>query len=231
MSQSKDNAPVLLRSQAEIARILEEFCRRKVPLSAGVGKNQLPFTSLVHHIDSAHEYFLVDYSADSAANDAIVKLRSVTFSAAQGRHHFEFIALRPAELLFDGTCRVRFDFPDTMSASQRRTDDRASAVPSVLLRCLADTRGLLSFECTVTDISRGGIGTIIYDDSIWLEPGTILAGCEIDVDGEVIECDLEVRYSVALKLSDGTTARRSGYRFVKTDARIDEMLERLSQDH
>ncbi|HEX8958039.1 MAG TPA: flagellar regulator YcgR PilZN domain-containing protein [Burkholderiaceae bacterium] len=219
----------LLRSQAEIARILAEFCRRKVPVSASLTKGHLPFTSLVRLVDPERGYFFVEFSGDSAMDAAILTARSVTFFASQGQHRFEFIVLRPVEFLLEDTPCISFAFPDTMAAIQRRSEERTAIAPFVPLRCLADTRGFLSFECTVTDISRSGLGTMIYDDSILLEPGTILSGCEIDFDGDVVECDLEVRYSVVVNLSDGTKARRSGYRFINNNPRVDEILERFSR--
>ena len=60
---------------------------------------------------------------------------------------------------------------------------------------------LRSFSNHAALISPGGIGFLIYAESIILEPGTVLRGCRIQLPNErVSDADLEVRYSTPVTL-------------------------------
>jgi c-di-GMP-binding flagellar brake protein YcgR len=217
----------MLRSPGEIAGYLSRLAHEQAAVSTVVSQSGSIFAGTLRYVDPNHEYIVVGYGADPAANGAILAVRSATFSISRDSVHVEFIATRPVDVYFDGTYSVRFDFPTTLTLNRRRTQQRMPVIPFVLLRCVADTRGFLSFESTVIDISRGGLGTLICGDTILLEQGTVLQGCEIDFDGDVIEVDIEIRYSTLMDLPDGSKARRSGCRFVNTTAKADELIGRL----
>jgi len=178
----------------------------------------------LRHIDPARKYILVDYSADHAVNNLMLSAHSVTFGVARGTDRIDFIAANPVDATFDGVRCLRFDHPNTMMLNRRRSQVRAAVVPMVPLHCVADTGGILSFECDVVDISGGGLGTMIYDNAILLQPGTFLKECRIFCGSETIDIDMEVRYSVATTLANGSGAQRAGFRFCGTEAKLDELL-------
>lgn len=215
---------ILIRSQIEIARYLNEFAQREVSLTATVSKERYLFVTQLLHADPNHQFIMVDYCGNRTVNSALLASPSVTFSAPHGSDHIDFIAAHPVDGFFNGGCCVRLDYPATMMLNQRRKQDRVTVIPAVPLRCLADTGGILSFECTIVDISRGGLGTMIYDNAIFLDPGTVLKDCRIFCAGHVIELDMEVRYSVATTLADGRTAQRAGFRFPEPSDKLDELI-------
>ncbi len=89
----------------------------------------------------------------------------------------------------------------------------------VSLRCVADSRGFAPFEARIADISRGGLGVMIYDPDIHLPPGTVLRDCRIMIpQRESVITDLQVRYTRPVVLGDGSRVNRSGLQFLqKTD--------------
>ena len=67
----------------------------------------------------------------------------------------------------------------------------------------------------MVDVSPGGLGTIVYDARIRLEPGTHLRRSKIVFpDGGAALADLEVRHTRQIVLKDGTPAQRAGCRFI-----------------
>jgi len=117
-----------------------------------------------------------------------------------------------------------------LSDRQRREYDRATISPQVPLECVADEGGVLSFKGGLVDISIGGLGFLMYDPNITLEPGTVLKGCRIDPYNEApLVVDLEVRYSEMVDLADGTHAERSGCRVVEHPESLKEFVAGLAK--
>ena len=111
-----------------------------------------------------------------------------------------------------------------------REHDRESVLQEIPLECLADAGGVLSFKAGLVDISVGGLGFLIYDPGITLEPGTVLKGCRIGPDdGSPLILDLEVRYSEFVSLADGTRVERSGCRVVVGPGTLKEYVAALSK--
>jgi len=141
----------------------------------------------------------------------------------------EFAAADPQKILHGGMPAIRFKFPEVLVDRQRREYDRASVSPQIPLQCLAEAGGVLSFKGALVDISVGGIGFLVYDPSITLEPGTVLKGCRIEPDDpSPLILDLEVRYSELVSLADGTRAERSGCRVVSRPETLKQFVEGLS---
>jgi len=115
-----------------------------------------------------------------------------------------------------------------LSDRQRREYDRATITPQVPLECLADEGGVLSFKGGLVDISIGGLGFLVYDPNITLEPGTLLRGCRIALPGGG-EClaDLEVRYTQAITMPNGRRALRSGCRFLTASPQLAALAKRV----
>jgi c-di-GMP-binding flagellar brake protein YcgR len=60
------------------------------------------------------------------------------------------------------------------------------------LHCIPDNA--FSFEAQVVDISLGGLGAMVREESINLQPGTILKGCKLVIPNrETVRIDIEVR--------------------------------------
>ena len=218
------------RSAEEIAHVLDILVFRKERITAHLQAGELQFTSQLLLIDPARSFVLIDASADEAANAALLSRPRCTFFAALPGGYVEFAAADPQKILHDGKPAICFKFPDVMADRQRREYDRATISPQVPLQCLADEGGVLSFKGGLVDISVGGLGFLIYDASITLEPGTVLKGCVIEpYDAKPLVLDLEVRYSEMVSLADGTHAERSGCRVVERPETLKEFVEGLTK--
>jgi len=219
---------VLFRSHIEITRILRQLVHDQTVLSAEIGDPGQLFLTRLLHVDSDGEFLVLAYSQERLANTAVLEQTYVVFTANDKRWRIEFAAAAPSETVFDGEPAVRFAVPQSLVQSQRREHPRFSVPPDASLRCIADGAGVAPFEARIVDVSRGGMGDMIYDPAIALATGTVLKGCRIMMSGhQPIVADLEVRYTVSIVQPDGSLARRSGVKFLGEPLGWDALLNRF----
>jgi c-di-GMP-binding flagellar brake protein YcgR len=218
------------RTPLEIEHILRILESRNVPITAHLHAGELLFKSRLYVVDPVGACIIIAPSADEAANAALLSRARCTFFASPMGGQVEFVATDPQQIRHEGKPAIRFKFPDVLSDRQRREHDRASVSTQIPLECLADAGGVLSFKGGLVDISVGGLGFLIYDPGITLEPGTVLKGCRIGPqDDSPLILDLEVRYSEMISLADGTRAERAGCRVVVGPETLKEFVEGLSR--
>jgi c-di-GMP-binding flagellar brake protein YcgR len=220
----------ICRSPSEIAEVLRYLQAGNEPILAPLQGGELLFQSRLRLVDPDGSRILLDASPDEAANAALVSRPRCSFFASIRSGHIEFAAAGPQQVDHEGRPAIRLKFPDVLVTRQRREFERATISPQVPLVCLADAGGILSFQGGLVDISVGGLGVLVYDPNITLEPGTVLKGCRIDPgDDSQLVLDLEVRYSEMVSLPDGTRAERSGCRVVERTESLKEFVAALSR--
>lgn len=71
--------------------------------------------------------------------------------------------------------------------------------------------GPLSLEASVVDISLGGLGTLVYDSRVRLEPGMRIERARVlHSDNLPVTVDLEITNVTAVVDRDGRPANRAG---------------------
>ena len=219
----------MLRAPEEVARVLNSLVMRGEPIISDQDGGRLLFRSRLRFIDPARAYIIIELSADEAANKALLARPRATFHAEPGGWHVEFAAADPKPTgAHEGAAGIRLRFPEIVAGHRRREDERAEAPPRQQLRCLVDEAGVMPFDGTMANVSKGGIGFLQYDPTISLEPGTVLRGCRIESPGgDSIVVDMEVRYSQLVTLADGRQVQSSGCRFVDLSAEETARIEEL----
>ena len=218
------------RSPSEIAQVLGLILTRREAITAYLQSGEVKFTSKLLRVDPIKSCIVIELDPDEAATAALLSRPRCTFFATLPNGHVEFVAADPQKVVHEGTPAIRLHFPDVFSYRQRRAEDRAAVSPQIPLECLADAGGVLSFKGGLVDISAGGVGFLIYDPSITLEPGTVLKGCRIDAENEApLILDLEVRFTEMVSLPDGTRAERSGCRVIERPETLKEFVAALSK--
>jgi flagellar brake protein len=217
-------------SAAEIAEVLALVQSEKGFLTAHLKGGELLFTSRLRAVDLDGSCIIIESSTDELANAALLSRPRCTFFASIPGGHVEFAAADPQRIEHEGKPAIRLKFPDVLADRQRREHERAIVSPQIPLVCLADDGGVLSFKGGLIDVSIGGLGFLVYDPNITLEPGTVLKGCRIDpYNQSPLVVDLEVRYSEMVDLADGTHAERSGCRVVEHPETLKEFVAALSK--
>ena len=219
----------MLRAPEEVARVLNSLVMRGEPIVSDQDGGRLLFRSRLRFIDPARAYIIIELSADEAANKALLARPRATFHAEPGGWHVEFAAADPKPTgAHEGAAGIRLRFPEIVAGHRRRESERTEAPPRQELRCLVDAAGVMPFDGSIANVSRGGIGFLQYDPAISLEPGTVLKGCRIESPGgDSIVVDMEVRYSQLATLADGRQVQSSGCRFVDLSAEETARIEAL----
>lgn len=220
----------MLRTPEEISRVLNSLVMRGEPIVSELDGGKLVFRSRLRFVDSARGYIIVELSPEDAANKALLARPRATFHAEPGGWRVEFAAADPKPTSpNEGAAGIKLRFPELVAGHRRRAEERSAAPPQQALRCVVDEAGVMPFDGTMANVSKGGIGFLQYDPTISLEPGTVLKGCRIEsAGGESIVLDMEVRYSQLMSFADGTQVQSSGCRFLnltpEETARIESMF-------
>jgi c-di-GMP-binding flagellar brake protein YcgR len=221
---------VLFRSQIEICRMLNVLAQDRCAISAEV-MNHHPFASHFLAINSVTEHFIVAYSQHKTINSMVLGSSSVEFTANHKELHYTFEGMSPEETRFENQPAIQFVLPKTLLLHNRREHPRIPIPEHLSLRCIADEAGYIPFESHITDISRDGLGCLIYDADINLEKGIILKGCRIILpNGDAVVVDLELRYAAPITLPDGTLANRAGLHFIQAPDEIKKLINHFIQD-
>jgi len=222
--QQTASRQLLIRSQIEIAVMLDALANDNMPLAAYLEDGELLFVTRVRHVDAETGCIVVDYGPSKRANAALLSSRTITLHCERGSMHLQFLASRPIETVFDGGPAVQFDLPEVMIQYNRRLHRRVRIPPHVPLRCFVDCPGVGSFEARVADIGRGGVGTILHDPANRLEPGRVLTDCRIlHPSRPPVRADVQISYSINTQLPDGTPVVRSGCRFIGAPDELAEL--------
>lgn len=219
----------MLRTPEEIARILNSLVMRGEPLVCDLGGGKHLFRSRMRFVDPACAYIIVELSADEEATRALLARPRATFHAEPGGWHVEFAAADPKPTAAnEGAPGIRLRFPEIVAGHRRRAEERTEPQTQQALRCIVDEAGVMPFDATMANVSKGGIGFLQYDAAISLEPGTVLKGCRIESpSGESIVVDMEVRYSQMVDLGEDKQAQSSGCRFLNLTPEETARIENL----
>lgn len=219
----------MLRAPEEITRVLKSLVTRGEPIISDLGAGELQFRSRLLFVDPAQAYIVMERSPDEAANQALFARPRATFHAEPGGWRIEFAAADPKPTgAHEGAAGIKLRFPEIVAGHRRREEERTSVPQQQELRCVIDEGGVMSFDGTMTNVSRGGIGFLQYDPEISLEPGTMLKGCRIYGPGrDSVVVDMEVRYSQRVALADGRQVQSSGCHFVNVSAETTARIEAL----
>ncbi|OGA01477.1 MAG: hypothetical protein A3H35_08465 [Betaproteobacteria bacterium RIFCSPLOWO2_02_FULL_62_17] len=224
--KSADMTGHLLRSSAQIARVLDSLVSRRENVTVELPGNLNRFTGRIMHADLSGQFIIVTATDDESLNAALLARVRVTFVSQPGEWHVEFVAVEPSGITHEGAPAIRLRYPEILTVQQRRQFPRHEIPPVVPLRCVADAGGFTPFDAEIKDISLGGMSVLFYAPDIMLEPGTVLVGSRINAPGAgSITVDLEVRYSKVVTLPDGSPARYSGFLFVNAGDDLKNLVD------
>ena len=214
----------------DVARILDSLHSQGRVISAFVGENDGQVHTCLLFVDPGRGYIVVASPGETAAGPLLARSHVNFFSEFNG-WHVEFSAADPQATTLGGEAAIRLRFPEVIASQQQRRMEPRIEVSDAPLRCEADSAGFAPFDGQLVDISRGGIGLLLYGADITLAPGTILKGCRIDLPGKgSLDVDLEVRYTKPVMLDGGHPANRSGCRFLNPTRRITELIDSFNPD-
>lgn len=223
-SMQVKSSATLLRTSAEVAPVLRALMDGSVGIASYLENGETLFESRIRHVDAPGGYIVIDPGANAAANSGLLAQARCIFHADLDGARIEFVCADPAEQAHAGQPAIRVGFPEVLSRWQR-AHSRAR-LPGIPLQCVADSEGIMPFEGLIVDIGPEGLGFLVHEANITLEPGTVLKSCLIEVPGKPpCKVDLEVCYSQAMVLGDGTRSLRSGCRFLDSGGAAKQLID------
>jgi len=215
---------LLVRSSLEMRSALRTMQHSAAPVTASLESGNVLFLSRLLLVDEAGGSVLLACSEFKHANSALLASRSATFSCNHGGVHYEFSAGEPREVQHQGQPAIALSFPSALMVIQRRSDARFVVPPSVPLSCKVSL-GPVSFDARIVDISAGGLGALVYDAKIALEPGMHLRRTRIrHPERSPVLAELEVRYVTRITLPGGLPAHRAGCKFVAGSRDLEDLV-------
>jgi c-di-GMP-binding flagellar brake protein YcgR len=213
-----------VRSGAEIGESLEAMRADGDILTASVQDGQLLFLSRLLRVAARERAIVVACSELRQANHALLASASAVFSCNHQGGHFEFVAGQPHEIEFAGGTAIQLSFPTSLIVQQRRAHLRLPVPTRVPLKCIVEW-GALRFDAKIVDISRKGVGTLLYATGVQIEPGTRLPRVRIEHPLRSVMVGLEVRHARQVILPDGRVAMRAGCRLIGAHHDLDELIQ------
>lgn len=215
---------MLVRSGIEIGRTLEAIRAAGDTLTASFESGELLFLSRLLSVDPEAGYFVIAWSESKQANAALLASRSIAFCCNLQGTRYEFVAADPRQIRSAGAPAIQLSFPAGMLALRRRAQVRIAVPPPLILHCQIKA-GPVSYSAQMVDISMDGIGAILYDLSIQLEPGARLEAARImHPQRDPVVVDLEVRHVTRVSLREGGYANRAGCRFIGAPKDIEDLI-------
>ncbi|MEJ1958425.1 MAG: flagellar regulator YcgR PilZN domain-containing protein [Nitrosomonadales bacterium] len=203
MTKQPDN--LLFRSRIEICRTLQSLAQERCKLYAEVGSRK--FESFILLVNTQNDHIVISYWKNKEVNSKLLKQHSLRFTAVYHDAQIVFEVLNPTEVLFEGQPAIQYDLPKILISHHLREQPRIPIPVEASLRCVADENGFVPFESYICDISQDGLGCILYDRDVKLEPGVILNGCRIIIPGgKAVVADIKLCHIEMVTLPDGHPA-------------------------
>jgi len=214
-----------VRSGIEIDNILNAMIRDHASVVANLPSQNVFFSKLVA-ADPVKQRVLLAYSGYKMANEAILKLDSVTFKCHHRWGHFGFVCTRPRAVTRSGEAAVECNSPVMVIAWEHKRASAHGKIPKLPpdFRCQLPL-GAISLEARLVDMSLDGRAFLIGDPAIPLCGGTWVRGARITPQGAApVTVDIEVKQVIPTLLPDGDRTTRIACRIVGDDAVMEQMI-------
>jgi flagellar brake protein len=218
------SSATMLRTTPEVVQALRALTERNIAIVCYLAGGDIVFKSQLQHVDAAAGFIFIEAGADPVARAELLAQGRCIFHADVQGARIEFVCTEPHEAKHAAKPSIRLRFPEVLSRWQRAHS--RTSVSGVPLQCVADSEGIMPFEGLIVDIGPEGLGFLVHEANIMLEPGTVLKSCLIEMPGKAVcKVDLEVCYSQPVTLGDGTRSLRSGCRFLDTAGAAKQLID------
>jgi c-di-GMP-binding flagellar brake protein YcgR len=216
-------------SRHEVAGILGEIARRRVPLSLFYGDGAEFLVSGVVHVDAAAGTVLLDPPQDPARLAAVLAAPVLTCVAFVDQVKTQFATARVAATTFEGAPALRTALPASLLRLQRRNYFRVPVPKAAPITCDVPVADGAPARFEIGDLSVGGVAMLAGPARSDFTPGLVFHGCSIDLPGHgIISASLELRNTSAAAAPGAPT--RYGCRFINLAGTIESRIQRYIND-
>ena len=205
-----DDERFRIRSRMEIASVLRAVAdAREIVTAQFGGANDFVVTAVLG-VDLAAGYVILDYGADEAAMQRLLRAERLRFATQLDHVRVSFQAGAAVAATYEDGPAFVVAIPDVVMRMQRRDAYRLKIPLGRPLMCSipAQDAGGRATSVRVRDICVGGVGLAEYGKDLVVAVGVIWPGCRIELPGlGTLTADLEVMFA-----GEGDV-RRCGCRF------------------
>ena len=237
-----DQNKYLIHSRLEIVAILGMLRKAGSMVTAYFGGGSDFLLTSIVAVRPEQDELVMDYGADSAANQCALQANKITFVAAHEHIKIQFATASPRQARFEGRDAFSVPLPAALLRLQRREFFRIATPLTRPLKCVVppvvpplSARVCAPAEVTIVDISCGGIAVIDFSEPADNEPGACFRGCRILLpDIGAVTADILVKSSYEVTLKNGAKHKRAGCEFVdmpeRERAKIQRYINKLEHE-
>lgn len=211
----------------EIVYIFRSLIEKGDLVSASFDHGKSVMLTVIVGVDPIRELAFLDVGSIEAQNQKILQSEKIIFVTSHDKVKIQFATDKIEKTIFDGRDAFKIKLPDSLIRLQRREYYRLHLPGFSPLKCAIPMND--SFTMTeVVDISLGGIKITLPPTETPFEPGTILAGCTMELP-EIgsINADLKICNIAEFTLKSGLKNHRAGCSFINLSQKMQSMIQRF----
>ena len=222
VDQVGDDERFRIHSRMEIVGLLRSVSAHREIVTVQFGGQQDFVVSAVLAVNPDFEELVLDYGADEAAMQRLLRASRLRISTQLDHVRLSFNAEGAEAVSFEGGAAFRVRLPDSLLRFQRRESYRLKIPLGRPLMCHVPEPGSgAPLAIKVRDISVAGIGLVDYPPSLLLTMGQVLEGCRVSLpDLGPLVADLEVMHATQGEV------RRCGCRFKNLPLPMANLIQR-----
>jgi flagellar brake protein len=222
VDQVGDDDRFRIYSRMEIVGLLRAVAAHREIVSVQFGGGQDFVVSAVLAVNPEFEEVVLDYGADEAAMQRLLRAERLRISTQLDHVRMSFAADGAGAVSYEGGPAFRVRLPDSLLRFQRRDCYRLKVPLGRPLLCEVPTTAAgAPLALKVRDISVAGIGFTDYPASFLVAIGQLLEGCRINLpELGALVADLEVMHATQGE------ARRCGCRFRNLPLPMANLIQR-----
>lgn len=233
--QGDDLEHYLLRGRQQIRQLLQELITARALVSVHLLPGGLSFLSVVLTLSEDEEWLFLDASPNETIHRRSLEAERLLCVTQLDKVRIQFRVSGSAEILLDGHAALAAPIPAEILRLQRRDAFRLQVPLSHQLKCVLPMRELnrddpeissRTIEAPVIDISASGLSLEIPASKTPPTVGDMIDGCNLQLPGDPVGVNLEVRYHGRRILGDGREVVRLGCSFVSLPTRAANQIQR-----
>jgi c-di-GMP-binding flagellar brake protein YcgR len=216
----------MLYSRSAIVQKLRQLGKKNSLIT--IHFDGLSMLSTVIDVLSERDLLVLDYGADEALNQKLIKNNKAVIKADYDGIISQFTVhdIQKARLLGNETFACAL--PEEMLWVQRRESYRVKVPLSEKVICEVNHSNNNYVRYPVLDISQGGIALFDANDELELEPGNIFENCKLSLGKHNTSyIDLEIRNHIDINPHDASKGTRCGCAFLNISGAFESSLQKF----
>jgi len=222
-----ENEEFLVHSHSSIASILRNLMRENSTISAYLSTSEEVVATSILHVDAEKKMVILDATKETKRNNEFSNSSNILFDLKQNSVILQFHAKQTRPARFNGESAVYIELPERLLRLQRREFFRVAAISDVDVTCLVKEANGDTHRLEVEDVSLGGVGALLVDESLPVKQFKVFHNCELRIPGfSTLIIDLQIRNCFEKTLPNGRKVRRLGLSYANLKPEKEQLLQK-----